>query len=313
MRVNRADNLVSFLTIIKKIKEENTLIREKASAYNGKEIIEPDYIFRGHSCAEKYKLWPGIFRKNDDKKSLGYSSELYLQNELKILNDFMCEASGYIKGIDVSDYTAYLEIAQHYGLPTRLLDFTYNPLVALYFACQSNDNENGVVWYLDERGYKEKYYPDYSGQNPIVYSKKKVNEIINLEIFGNVKNEKDVVINEYPWIYKPMYREARMSMQSSVFVLWAKNQKPLDGMINNSINDEGEEEKILGRIDIPAGVKGDILKDLDSFCGINKMFIYPGLDGVGKYLNDKYKYPLNPLNWLYHCDKSTGEKQNGNV
>lgn len=40
----------------------------------------------------------------------------------------------------------FLFLAQHYGLPTRLLDWTYNPLIALYFACCSNFDKDGIVY-----------------------------------------------------------------------------------------------------------------------------------------------------------------------
>jgi len=44
-----------------------------------------------------------------------------------------------------NDFTGWLTLARHYGLPTRLLDWSGNPLVALYFAVQ-NDDEDGCLW-----------------------------------------------------------------------------------------------------------------------------------------------------------------------
>lgn len=45
----------------------------------------------------------------------------------------------------------FLAFSQHYGLPTNLLDFTYSPLVSLYFACSGHPEKDGFVYFLDGR------------------------------------------------------------------------------------------------------------------------------------------------------------------
>ena len=56
-----------------------------------------------------------------------------------------------------NDYFGWLFLAQHYGVPTRLLDWSENPLVAAYFAVLDDPNDDGCIWALGTRGLNETF------------------------------------------------------------------------------------------------------------------------------------------------------------
>ncbi|SDP16860.1 FRG domain-containing protein [Streptococcus equinus] len=110
-------SLIDFMTILKKISSSSE-----------------SFFFRGES--EKYKtpLLASGYRKNKFPELLKEAKKEYFREV------------GY--SLDSDSRENFIAYCQHHGLPTELIDVTENPLVALYFACESNRDSDGIVYVI---------------------------------------------------------------------------------------------------------------------------------------------------------------------
>jgi hypothetical protein len=111
------------------------------------DLVRQGWVFRGHK-REDYPLAPSIERHP-------YTEWDWAEH--KILREFQSKATLHMDAKQLPPTArehklSWLAIMQHYGAPTRLLDFTYSPYIALYFALRNrkdNESEYAEIWGID--------------------------------------------------------------------------------------------------------------------------------------------------------------------
>lgn len=217
------------------------------SGLRGAELLDREicrdspWLFRGQSNSS-WKLEPAI-----DRLVIRQWQDEF---EDAIFEEFRRTALPYLTKWPRNKWE-WLALAQHHGLPTRLLDWTQNPLAALYFAIEHpNDGHDSTVWCYQHRhsavNVKQKGY-----RSPFLIKK--------IEL------------------YHPPHVAQRITAQTGSFTAHP-------GLLN--VRDDGADAEWKGQLielTIPHNQRFRIRRELERL-GIHRASLFPDLDGVATHI-----------------------------
>ena len=234
-----------------------------------------NFVFRGVADSS-YDLIASIQRKGYEYEK---AEEGFLRNFLKY---------GEFPDKPFLDLIENLAIAQHHGIPTRLLDWTYSPLVALHFATDKIDKmeTDGAVFAIDimqsrdalPQKLKEAWLSE-NGPNlftPQLISKSDI-------WFYELKDFEEVSNDPYFFFFEPDSMNARIRNQYGLFSAVSHKNKSMTEILEH----HNLVEKALKKIIIPHKIKWEVRDKLDN-SNINERMLFPGLDGLAAWLKRHY-------------------------
>nr|WP_314860780.1 FRG domain-containing protein [uncultured Undibacterium sp.] len=240
------------------------------------------WVFRGHK-SDKYILESSLERYCNFCEYSSYAQSI----EDTMISDFKSRAHLYLSRDIIPDTKlGWLSLMQHHGCPTRLIDFTTLPYVALFFAQDGFDSSAGsdmCIWAISNKFLETESFN---------YLSEKAGLNVNYKTFALNKDRFfDEIFDRggHPIIIsiEPKITNLRLESQSGLFLLSGSYDKKF----NNYFVPTEEKSTHARKIVISSRIVNDVIRLLMD-TGINNRRIYPGIDGVGKDIAAQLKIQL---------------------
>lgn len=232
--------------------------------------LSKKFFYRGQANS-KFEITPSISR---NQNFLEYEHKLFFDLLSLKPNEFLNDNTIYEKLITM----------QHFNLPTRLIDLTRNPLIALYFCCNEDFHTDGILYIIEENDDKILNFGDFELECLTKIVKMPYQDIIKGKLCEACDKCADIKNIEKSYIVNGIAKNQRINNQSGdfIFVGIGENEKYMKEL----------SQKPTKMIVISKLLKKDILDNLKLF-NIHPGTVYPELANMSQYLKEEYREKRN--------------------
>jgi hypothetical protein len=256
-------------------------VRDVNSWEEAKEILgayrDRLWNFRGQKNAE----WP--LQSSLDRHCYEFQPG---EVEAHVMFQFKRRAYGFLSAPMIPESEVeWLALMQHYGAPTRLLDWTNSPYVASFFALEE-PSECSAVWAFNTQWCMKSALARIEATFPEVRGRFDAVHLTDPSILRRVLFQEPVAMI---LVLAPQKAHERLVIQQGIFLVPGDVDKGFAG--NFSAYEDTEIELNLVKIRLPGKIRRDALRDLNHM-NVNRATLFPGLDGFSQSLR------LGPLIWF---------------